>query len=356
MKSDRSLGLESIDLDIVTEQARAKSQKASKKLLKTTIICGLFMVLQFVGGLLANSIAIMSDAAHLLSDFSGFLISLFAIWMSQRPASLVMTFGYHRAEIIGALCGVILIWGLTLWLVYEAVLRVIFPAKINGGIMLITAGIGLGFNLVMGLFLHHHDHHGKQGHKHEEKRRKRKNSITGSALRYRRESRADLEGEMLRPFMSDAEPLENETRGPHPTEPEAGKERPSPGKAAVRKAQETEEKAANVNVRAAMIHVIGDIVQSIGVIAAATVIYFWPNMTVFDPICTFIFSVIVMFTTVSIVSDCINVLMEGTPEDIDTEKIKSDINMVKTIIFCGEEANTSRSTAWRRYTTFMCGL
>jgi len=93
-----------------------------KKLLIVSILCISFMVVEIIGGALAHSMAIMTDAAHLLSDFSGFLISIFSIWIGTRPASNNMSYGYHRAEIIGALGSVMLIWGLTLWLIWEAVL------------------------------------------------------------------------------------------------------------------------------------------------------------------------------------------------------------------------------------------
>jgi zinc transporter 2 len=125
------------------------------------------MILEFVGGLLAGSMAIMTDAAHLLSDFSGFLISIFSIWIGTRPASSNMSFGYHRAEIVGALGSVILIWGLTVWLLYEAIYRLVFPVEVNGMIMMITAAIGLGVNLAMGKVLHSHGGHGHDhGHSH----------------------------------------------------------------------------------------------------------------------------------------------------------------------------------------------
>lgn len=79
------------------------------------------MATEVVGGFLANSLAIMTDAAHLFSDVSGFFISIFSIWISTLPNDHAMTYGYSRAETIGALGSIILIWGLTLWLVYEAI-------------------------------------------------------------------------------------------------------------------------------------------------------------------------------------------------------------------------------------------
>lgn len=70
----------------------------------------IFYYYQVVGGIFAGSLAILSDAAHMFSDFSGFMISIFSIWMGQKPASKLMSFGYHRAEVIGALASIVLIW------------------------------------------------------------------------------------------------------------------------------------------------------------------------------------------------------------------------------------------------------
>ena len=62
---------------------------------------------------MANSLAIMTDASHMLSDFASFCISLFALWVAQRPATQKMSFGYYRAEVMGAICSVLIIWVLT---------------------------------------------------------------------------------------------------------------------------------------------------------------------------------------------------------------------------------------------------
>ena len=76
-----------------------------------------------------------------------------------------------------------------------------------------------------------------------------------------------------------------------------------------------------MNIRAAMIHILGDMVQSIGVIAASLILKFKtePEWQKADPICTYIFSVLVMLTTVPIFCDCVRIIMEATPNDIDTE-------------------------------------
>jgi zinc transporter 2 len=91
----------------------------------------------------------MCDACHMLSDVTGFMISYFAIYISQRKATRCFTFGFHRAEVIGALCSIFLIWSLLIWLNCEATHRILHPPeKINANAMLITAVIGLTCNLI----------------------------------------------------------------------------------------------------------------------------------------------------------------------------------------------------------------
>ena len=119
-----------------------------------SLICILFMMAEIIGGLLANSLAIITDAAHLFSDLSGFLISIFAIMIGQKPANKIFTFGYHRAEVLGALTSVITIWILTCFLLKEAIDRIANPTPIDAKIMLITSIFGLFCNLVMMEVLH----------------------------------------------------------------------------------------------------------------------------------------------------------------------------------------------------------
>jgi len=80
-----------------------------------------------------------------------------------------------------------------------------------------------------------------------------------------------------------------------------------------------------MNIRAAIIHIIGDIVQSIGVVIAAIIIYFQPTWHIADPICTFIFTILCLFTTIPIFRDCLYVLMESTPKNIDVEECFNDL-------------------------------
>ena len=83
--------------------------------------------------------------------------------------------------------------------------------------------------------------------------------------------------------------------------------------------------------RAAFIHVLGDLIQSIGVLIAALIIYFKPEYKIADPICTFIFSVLVLITTFSVVKDAILVLMESFPSHIDYISVKEMLEKIDSV-------------------------
>lgn len=87
----------------------------------------------------------------------------------------------------------------------------------------------------------------------------------------------------------------------------------------------------NLNIRAAIIHILGDMVQSVGVIAAAVIIKVRPDWQIADPICTFLFSILVLITTVPIFIDCTGIIMENTPQEIDVKELYNRILRLKTV-------------------------
>lgn len=119
-----------------------------KRLITATSVSFLFVILQVAGGILANSIAIFTDSAHLASDMFGFAISILSLKCAEKPADHGMSYGWHRAEIVGTMVSIILIWGLTIWLLFEATMRVFYPQPVLSGIMLIVAIMGLFFNII----------------------------------------------------------------------------------------------------------------------------------------------------------------------------------------------------------------
>lgn len=106
-------------------------------------------IIELVGGYLANSLSVMTDAAHLSSDFVGFLISLFSIWLGQKPRTKRMTWGFHRAEVLGALFSITVIWLLTTIFMYLAVVRLVHGKyDIDADTMMIVSALGVGINIM----------------------------------------------------------------------------------------------------------------------------------------------------------------------------------------------------------------
>lgn len=251
----------------------AVDKAARVRLITASVLCLVFMTGEIIGGYLAGSLAIMTDAAHLLTDFASFMISLFSLWMATKPATQKMSFGWHRAEVMGALTSVLLIWVVTGILVYMAVERIISQEyDINAEVMLITSGVGVGVNILMGVVLycqggsHGHSHFGGSSHGH---------------------SHGDGHGKR---------------------------------------------KEDNINIRAAFIHVIGDFLQSIGVFIAALIIFFKPEWGITDPICTFLFSIIVLVTTITILKDVLMVLMEGSPKGIKFSEVQQTFLSIDGVV------------------------
>ncbi|KAL3984059.1 leucyl-tRNA synthetase [Sarotherodon galilaeus] len=222
------------------EDRETERKVARKRLYLVSVICLIFMIGEILGGYFAGSLAVMTDAAHLLVDLTSFIISLLSLWLSSRPATHKLSYGWHRAEILGALLSVFTIWLVTGVLVYLAVERLISDDyTIEGDIMLITSGCAVVANII---------------------------------------------------------------------------------------AQQ-----ANASVRAAFVHVLGDLLQSISVLVSAIIIFFKPEYKIADPICTFVFSILVLCTTFTILRDILLVLMEGTPSGVKYGEVRDGLLAVKGV-------------------------
>ena len=110
-------------------------------------LTSLFLSAELVGGILTNSLALISDAAHMFTDAAALAISLAAMRIGRRPADSKRTFGYYRFEILAAAFNAILLFIVALYIVYEAYERLQTPAQIESGAMLVIAAIGLVVNL-----------------------------------------------------------------------------------------------------------------------------------------------------------------------------------------------------------------
>jgi cobalt-zinc-cadmium efflux system protein len=119
----------------------------------------IYFFAELIGGFLTNSLALLSDAGHMLSDIGALALSLFAFRIAKRPATVSSTFGYHRVEILAALFN-----GLTLWLIVGVIFaaaynRFLDPPPVESYGMMVVASVGLLVNIVAGAVLYGSHHH-----------------------------------------------------------------------------------------------------------------------------------------------------------------------------------------------------
>uniref|UniRef100_A0A8C0B6P6 Proton-coupled zinc antiporter SLC30A8 n=1 Tax=Buteo japonicus TaxID=224669 RepID=A0A8C0B6P6_9AVES len=240
------------------ENRKREQHQARRKLCVASVICIFFMIAEITGEYIAGSLAVITDAAHILVDLTSFLISLFSLWLASKPPTKQLTFGWHRAEILGALMSMVIIWMVTGVLTYLASMRLLHPDyDIDATVMLITSACAVLVNILLSLILHQTGH----GHSHGAQAREH----------------------------------------------------------------------VNASLRAAFVHAIGDLFQSISVLISALIIFFKPEYKIADPICTFVFSIFVLATTITILRDILIVLMEGISKGFAYDAVKARILAVEKV-------------------------
>jgi cobalt-zinc-cadmium efflux system protein len=131
--------------------------KDKKRLLGALALTGSMMVAEIIGGLASGSLALLSDAGHMLTDAAALLLALLALWFAGRPADLKRTFGFFRLEILSALLNGLTLIAIAGFIGYEAWQRISDPQPIRAGLMLGVAVVGLVVNLGgMAILSHSH--------------------------------------------------------------------------------------------------------------------------------------------------------------------------------------------------------
>jgi len=130
------------------------SREADRRALtQALVLIALFMGAELAGGIIASSLAILSDAAHMLTDAGALAISLIAARLASRPAQGAMTYGLGRAEILSAQANGVTLLVLGLLIVYEAIVRLVSPPRVTGGLVLGVALVGIVVNLLVARIL-----------------------------------------------------------------------------------------------------------------------------------------------------------------------------------------------------------
>ena len=259
------------------DQTRSRDE-GRRRLAWAMAVCTVFMVFEVVGGTLAGSLAVVTDAAHLMADIASMGISVFALTIAKRPVTRKYSFGFQRSEILGAMASVLLLWLVTGILCYEAVRRMQNPQKVNGPLMFGLAVMGLLVQFLMLWIL------------------SRKGDGEEELIQHHGHSHAI-------PTSSDGED--------------------------------------NINVRLAICHIMGDTLQFTAVIIASILIWWQPGdvgvtdegvswWMLADPVCTVTFTIVVIVTTKDVMAQGFDVLMGAAPEDIDYESMEEALNDIRT--------------------------
>lgn len=124
----------------------ARAQTAERPLTFALALTSTFLVAEVVGGILTNSLALISDAAHMFTDAAGLAIALVAIKIGKKPADQKRTFGYYRFEILAAAFNAVLLFLVALYILYEAYNRFMSPPEVHAVPMLVIALLGLVIN------------------------------------------------------------------------------------------------------------------------------------------------------------------------------------------------------------------
>ena len=249
------------------------SQFAERSFIAALLITGLVLVAEVIGGIYTGSLALLSDAAHVLMDLLALALSYVALRISARPADDRHTFGYHRMEVLAALANGLTLGVMALGILWEAGQRWLEPQPVKSGAMLVIAVIGLVANLVSAWLLQ------RSGFEH------------GHELAHADESTHEH-----------AHSHDHTHDHSHP-----------PEGAAPRK---------DLNLHSAYLHVLGDAISSVGVILAALLIG-WTGAYWLDPLTGMLIGLVILSGAYRVTRAALHILIEGTPEGLSLDAVAS---------------------------------
>ncbi|WP_168391172.1 cation diffusion facilitator family transporter [Acinetobacter indicus] len=221
------------------------SEKNAKKLYFALALTTTFLIIEVIAAFMTQSLALLSDAAHMLTDAAALAIALVAIKIGQKPADDKRTFGYQRFEILAALFNALMLFVVALYILFEAYQRFENPPEIQSIGMLVVAILGLIINLIS-----------------------------------------------MKILLSSSK--------------------------------------ESLNIKGAYLEVLSDALGSVGVIIGALIIYFTGWMWI-DTLIAVLIGFWVLPRTWILLKQSIHILLEGVPEEIDIEKLRSDLLMLEGV-------------------------
>lgn len=135
-------------MENIPTQTVSAGSRHKKNLLIVLCLSGTYLIAEVIGGIVTNSLALLADAAHMLTDVVGLLLAFIAIKIGERKADPSKTYGYYRTEILAAVINAVVLLGISVYVLFEAYQRFQNPPEVQSKSMLIVAGIGLIVNVV----------------------------------------------------------------------------------------------------------------------------------------------------------------------------------------------------------------
>ena len=311
----------------IVQESHGHQKDVLTRLYIASALCCVFLVVEIIGGWLAGSLAVLSDAAHLFADLAGFGVAIGASHLAALPTTDQHTFGLKRMESLAALFSMVSLALVSVGLAFEAVRRLLMPPEegVDGKLMSGIATIGVIVNIILAFVLgehhvhlpgsnhsdHDHDHDHEHHHKHDEKNDDDHEENYHDS--HEHDSHAHDHHEETA-ALSGAHDHDNVGYGSvHPLH--ADEVLPA-------------KKPRNVNLEAAYLHVLGDLAQSTAVLVAGAIIWFKPEWHMVDPICTLLFCAMVFYSTLAVLRTSISVLLEEVPPNINWEDIYATISAI----------------------------
>jgi cobalt-zinc-cadmium efflux system protein len=127
---------------------------SERRMLAALVLTGGFMIIEVIGGLMSGSLALLADAGHMLTDTASLALAWGAARAARRPADVLRSYGYHRAQVLAAFLNGVIFIAMVAWIVFEAIERLMAPTPVIGGTMMVVAAVGLGINLAAFAILH----------------------------------------------------------------------------------------------------------------------------------------------------------------------------------------------------------
>ncbi|MGG7470492.1 cation diffusion facilitator family transporter [Chryseobacterium arthrosphaerae] len=223
-------------------QTPSAAGRHKKNLLIVLCLSGTYLIAEVIGGIVTNSLALLADAAHMLTDVVGLLLAFIAIKIGEKKADPSRTYGYYRTEILAAVINAVVLLGISVYVLFEAYQRFQNPPEVQSKSMLIVAGIGLIVNIAGMMIL-----------------------------------RKDSEG--------------------------------------------------SLNMKGAYFEVLSDMLTSVGVMIAG-VIMLTTGWYYADPLISAAIGLLIFPRTWRLLKEAVNVLLEGTPKDVDIHGLRKSLEEV----------------------------